>query len=162
MSNGIKIVLTGPDAEKLMQDEAVVKWLDEVSEKTHKEIQRMACNLAVFGTSHPYIGEWCVVSDRPCEDCSFCNNEACNLCGAGLSGTSDTDCQHDVCERHEGVVSDRMTATEVRQRSLDFRAHELSTSPPNPYSRHIETANEGLRQLGFRLRNRPPQGGIDG
>jgi hypothetical protein len=50
--------------------------------------------------------EWCRTTNRPVDECPFCTNEACNKCGAGLGGTSDENCTHDVVERHEGTVKE--------------------------------------------------------
>lgn len=34
------------------------------------------------------------------EDCLMCSGEACNLCGAGCWNNSETNCDHDVIDRH--------------------------------------------------------------
>lgn len=49
------------------------------------------------------------------EDCPFCQDEACNKCGAGCWDSSVTNCEHDVVERHEGPLTiGKMTKREKR------------------------------------------------
>ena len=55
--------------------------------------------------------EICPETGRECIDCPFCQNEACNLCGAGcwsrpsyVPGDGGHEfCEHDVIDRHHGV-----------------------------------------------------------
>lgn len=47
------------------------------------------------------LNDRCPDTGRHVDDCPMCQNEACQLCGAGCGAPHGTVCEHDVVERHQ-------------------------------------------------------------